>query len=260
MFGYLKEFWSYKHLVWTFVARDIRARYKQTSVGIAWAIVQPLFMTILFTVIFSKFLKVSTNGVPYPVFSFIALAAWTFFSRTITVSSSNLLGNYSLISKIYFPREVIPFSTVVSSLIDFFVASLISIILLIIYQIPVTWHVIYLPIIFFVQIAIGFAFSLLFSGSTIIFRDLQFVYPFLAQLLMYATPVIYSVRNLQSKYKFLFFLNPLTGIIEGYRSVLLYNEIPNFYYLLISIVFSLIVLIFSYWLFKRIEKYMADIL
>ena len=255
----LKELYQYRYLVSTFVIRDIKARYRQTSLGVAWAIIQPLLLTGIFTIIFSKFLKVSTGGVPYPIFSFIALAAWTFISRSITAGSENLIGNSGFITKIYFPREVFPLATVLSSLIDFTVSSLVSLLLLIVYKIPFTWHLIFIPLVFCIQILLAISFALVASAITVLFRDLQFAFPFLVQILMYGSPVIYSTRNLQQNLQIFFYLNPITGIIEGYRSILLYHEIPNLIYLGISFSFSFILLTSSYLLFKRIEKYLADV-
>jgi lipopolysaccharide transport system permease protein len=255
----LKELWQYRELIHTFVVRDIKARYRQTTIGIAWAVIQPLFLTGIFTIVFSKFLKVSTGGVPYPVFSYIALAVWTFISRSIIASSTNIISNYGIFSKVYFPREVIPLSTVVSSLVDFTVASGLSILLLLVYRIPLTWQVSLLPLIIIIQVLLACALALAAAGLTVIFRDLQFAFPFLVQLLMYASPVVFSVRNLQSRFKTLFYFNPITGVIEGYRSILLYHELPNFVYLSISTGFALALLLVSYLVFKRIEKYLADV-
>lgn len=260
MTNQLKELYQYRHLITTFVTRDIKARYRQTTIGIAWAIIQPLFLTGIFTVIFSKFLKVSTGDVPYPVFSFIALSAWTFISRSITAGSVNLIGNSSIITKVYFPREVIPLSTIVSSLVDFCIASSISFLLLIIYKIPFTWHIIFIPLILCIQIFLATSLALLASGATVVFRDLKFAFPFLVQTAIYASPVFYSVRNLQKHFQILFYFNPTTGVIEGYRSILLYHEIPNLTYLGISFTFSVSLLILSYAFFKRIEKYLADVI
>jgi lipopolysaccharide transport system permease protein len=255
----LKELWQFRELITTFVWRDLKTRYRQTSLGIMWTIIQPLFMTIVFTVIFSKFLKVSTNGIPYPVFSYLALATWTFISRSIASGPTNIIANYGIFAKVYFPREVIPLSSIISALIDFFVASLVYLLLLAIYGVSLSWHLIFLPVILLAQIMLAIALTLFSAGTTVIFRDLQFAYPFFIQLLMYGSPIIYSVRNLQEKYKLLFYFNPITGIVEGYRSIFLYHEVPNFIYLGISIGFSLIFLPLSYWLFKRIERYLADV-
>lgn len=251
--------YQYRRLAWVFVWRDLRSRYRQTKIGILWAVIQPLFMTVIFTVIFSKFLNVSSDGAPYPVFSYIALTVWTFFSRVITVGATNLIGNSALINKIYFPREVFPVSTVVSSLSDFGIASVIAVVLMVIYGVYPGWQIIFLPIILLVQIMLAAAFAMFSSSTTVIFRDLQFAIPFFVQLLMYATPVIYSVRNLSPLFKTLMYLNPITGIIEGYRSILLYHEMPNWGYLSVSIIFAIIVFMFSYEVFKRIEKYLADV-
>ncbi|OGD63333.1 hypothetical protein A2160_02505 [Candidatus Beckwithbacteria bacterium RBG_13_42_9] len=255
----LKELYQYRYLITTFVIRDVKARYRQTSLGIGWAIIQPLFLTGIFTIIFGNFLKVSTSGIPYPVFSFIALAAWTFISRSITAGSANLIGNSTIISKVYFPREVIPLATVISSLVDFGISSILMFLLLIFYHISFTWHLVLIPIIFLIQILMAISLALFSAAATVVFRDLLFAIPFLVQILMYGSPIIYSVKNLQRQFQILFYFNPITGIIEGYRSVLLYHEIPNLIYLGISFGFSIILLWTSYVFFKRIERYLADV-
>ncbi len=258
--SHFKELWQFRNLIAIFVWRDLKARYRQTSVGIMWAIIQPLVITGIFTVIFSRFLKVSSGGVPYPAFSFIALAAWTFIARSVRVSATNLINNQGLISKIYFPREVIPLATVVTSLIDFAIAGVMMFVLLAVYKIPLSWHVVFMPLILLIQILLGMALSLFVSSITVIFRDLEFVWPFLIQIGMYASPIIYSVRTLQTKYKVLFYINPVTGVVEGYRSIFLFHEIPSFTYLGISLGFSVALMLLSYFVFKRIERYIADVL
>lgn len=257
---HLSELYKYRQLAWTFVWRDIKSRYRQSKIGIGWALVQPISMTIIFTVIFSRFLNVSSDGAPYPLFSFVALSTWTFIDRVVKASSHDLISNSGLINKIYFPREVLPLSTVASSLVDFGIASIITLILLVIYQTPIGWQLIFIPLVLLIQILMAVSLSLAASSLTVMFRDLQFVTPFLMQILMYASPVIYSVRNLQPNLKLLMFLNPATGIIEAYRSILVYQEMPNLSYLAVSLGFSLILMIFAYTLFKRIEAYMADFL
>lgn len=260
MWKNLNNLWQYRQLIITFVERDIKARYRQTAMGISWAVLQPLLMTVIFTIVFSKFLSVSTDGLPYPVFSFIALAPWTFLSRALTSGSVSLTSNYGLISKVYFPRDVLPFSTVLSLLIDFGLSVIFIGILLLVYAIPLSWHLIFFPIILVVQIVLAVALSLFSSALVILFRDLIYVVPFFVQIGLYASPVVYSVKNLQPFYQPFFYLNPVTGIIEGYRSIFLYHEIPNLYFLMSSIVFAFLLLIVSYWLFKRVERFLADVI
>ncbi len=254
------EFWKYKYLVVTFVTRELKSRYRQAKLGIAWAIIQPLFMTLVFTVIFSKFLGVSTGGAPYPVFSYVALAAWTFVARTITAGSTSLIANGTLIKKIYFPREVIPIATAVSAMMDFLIASTVTVVLLFLYRIEIGWQVVLLPLVLLVQMILGISLALVTSAVTIIFRDLEFAFPFLVQLLMYASPVVYSVRNIAEPFKTLLFLNPVTGVIEGYRSILVYQEVPNMMYLLISAGFAVVIFMGAFHVFKRVERYLADVI
>jgi len=185
---------------------------------------------------------------------------WNFISRSIITGSTSLIQGGGLVKKVYFPREVLPLATVVSSLVDFVISALILVVMMIIYRIIPSWHLVFVPLLFLVQVAMAMAFALISSAMTVVFRDLQFVIPFLTQLLMYASPVIYTVRNLRPDLKLLMFLNPITGVIEGYRSILIYHQITNMIYLVISIGFTLVLLIGSYNLFKRIERYLADVI
>ena len=256
----LKRIYEYRELLLAFVLRDIKARYKQTYIGIAWSVIQPLLMTIIFTVVFAKFLGVKSDGIPYPVFSYIALTTWTFFSRIITVGSLDLVSNYGLISKIYFPRELLPLSTIVSSFFDFIIASSLWIFFVFFYHLTVGTAVFFVPIVLLVQLILAAGLTLLAACVVVIFRDLRFVIPFLMQIGMYASPVIYSVNNIQPKFKFWLVLNPLSGIIEGYRSIFLLNQPPNFLYLGVSLVASLVIIGLAFSLFNKIEKYLIDVI
>ena len=260
MWHNLRTLWEYRYLVLTFIERDIKARYRQTTVGIGWAVIQPLLMTGIFTIIFSKFLHVSTHGIPYPLFSFIALSSWTFLSRSLTSRSIALTSNQGLISKVYFPRDVLPIATVASLFVDFGISSLLIPPLLFIYHLPLTWHLVFLPLVLAIQVLLAISFALLASSAVIVFRDLVYVIPFLVQIGLYASPIVYSVKNLQPQYQAYFYLNPITGVVEGFRSILLYQEIPNLTYLSISLAFALILFIITYHGFKRVEQYLADVI
>jgi lipopolysaccharide transport system permease protein len=260
MWKSLGELWEYRQLVWVLVLRDIKARYKHTTVGIAWAVIQPLFLMFVFTLVFSRFFNVSTGGVPYPVFSYVALLPWTFISRVMAASGSQFIGSRGLITKIYFPREVIPMSSVLSALVDFGFGVLVLVLMMIYYQIGLTsslwWVIVILPT--QLLLALGLAF---FSSATMaLFRDLQFAMPLLTQLWMYASPVIYSVRNLQPEYKVWFYLNPLTGIVDGYRDCVVGGRVPDLGYLTASVVMAVLAFVVGYWLFKKVEYFVVDIM
>jgi lipopolysaccharide transport system permease protein len=255
-----KELWEYRELLFLFIKRDITARYRQTFIGMLWAIIQPLFLMFIFTLIFSRFLNISSSGAPYPVFSYVALLPWTFFSRVFNNSSSSLLGKRALITKVWFPREILPVSEVFSSFFDFIIASLVFLVMLLFYQIPFTWNLLYILLLLPLQIVFAIGMSLLLSIGTVIFRDLKFALPLLVQLWMYGTPIIYSLKGIQGMWRNIFYLNPLTGIIEGYREVIIFGHPPHIDYLLVSLAFTLVVCVGGYRLFKKFERLIPDII
>jgi len=260
MRDHLKELWQAKNILWMFVSRDLKARYRNTTLGIAWAIIQPLFLMLIFTLLFDKFFNVSTGGVSYPVFSYAALLPWTFFSRIMSASGTNFSGSRGILTKIYFPREVIPFSVVLSSLIDFGFASIVFIVMLAIANIPIRLTVVFVMLLLPVQIVLGLAISLLFATIGILFFDFKFAIPLLTQLIMYASPIVYSVHNLQTKYIPFFYLNPLTGIIESYRQSIVMGRWPDMSFFLTSVGFAFFAFIVSYWIFKKLEYFFVDVL
>lgn len=260
MIKHLKQLYSCRALLFVFVYRDIKARYKHTSLGIAWAIIQPLFLMFIFTLVFSYFFKVSTGGVPYPVFSYVALLPWSFISRVVSASGINFVGSRGLITRIYFPREIIPLSAVVSSLVDMAFGAVVFALMLIYYRIPPTLALLLVFLILPIQILLASGLALLSSVLMSLFRDLEFAMPLLIQLWMYASPVIYSVHNLQKRFKILFYFNPTTGIIEGYRDSIIHGRIPDLGYLGTSTVWALLIFIFGYWVFKRLEYLIVDIM
>lgn len=260
MIKHLKELYSYRRLLYVFVYRDIKARYKHTSLGIAWAIIQPLFLMFIFTLVFSYFFKVSTGGIPYPVFSYVALLPWTFISRVVTASGVNFIGSRGLITRIYFPREIIPLSTVLSSLVDFAFGTLVFALMLFFYKIPLTMSFLFILLILPIQILLASGLALLSSILMALFRDMQFAMPLFVQIWMYGSPIIYSVHNLQKRFQILFYFNPVTGIIEGFRDSIVLGRIPDFGYLATSFIFALLIFVFGYWLFKRLEYIIVDIM
>ncbi|OGY18497.1 MAG: hypothetical protein A3F04_02025 [Candidatus Chisholmbacteria bacterium RIFCSPHIGHO2_12_FULL_49_9] len=260
MIAHLRELYTYRSLLFAFVLRDYKARYKHTSLGIAWAIIQPLFLMFVFTLVFSIFFKVNTGGVPYPVFSYVALLPWTFISKAFSVSGQKFISSRGLITKIYFPREIIPLSVVLSNLIDFGFGTLVFILMFIYYRIPLSPSLVFLLVLFPMQILLATGLSLLGSVLSALFRDLEFAMPLFIQIWMYASPVIYSVRNLQSRFHLFFYFNPVTGIIDGFRDAIILGRVPDLRYLATSFVISVFIFFFGYWMFKRLEYVLVDIL
>lgn len=257
---FLSALLEYKNLLYVFVLRDIVARYKQTAIGVGWAVIQPLFLMVIFSLIFGRFLGVSSGDVPYPIFSYVGILPWTFFSRSLLTASESLLNFGNLISKVYFPREIAPLSYVISSLVDFGIGLLVFLLLLIFYKVPLTLTFFYLLILIPIQIFLASGLAILLSGITVMVQDLKFALPLLIQILLYASPVIYSITNIQSQFKILFYLNPFVGIIESYRQVIIFNRPPVWDYLSISVLFGFLFTVGGWWLFKKLEPYFVDIL
>lgn len=256
----LSNLFKYRDLLYTLSAHRIKVRYKQTLLGIAWAILQPLSIMLLFTVIFSVIVKIPSPEAPYAVFLYAALLPWTFFSAGLSTGAGSLLSNSQLIRKVYFPREILPLTYVFAALFDFLVASSVLIGLLVYYKVPVTLTTLYtLPIVLLLTVFLS-AMTLFFSAIQIRFRDIGIAMPLLLQVWMFATPVIYPLGAVPERLRAAYMLNPTAGIIESFRRVVLFGETPDFSSLGLSAVISVASLIAAYIYFKRVEATMADII
>jgi lipopolysaccharide transport system permease protein len=244
-------------LAWT--NRTIRGRYQQSFLGWLWAIVQPVASVVIFSIIFTRFVPVNTGSIPYPVFSYIAVAPWSFLAASLQDMTISLVQNISLVTKVYFPREVLPVSAMLARLLDFAVAIIVLVALLIIYKIPVYLPgLIYLPLILLLQIILILGIGLITASLNVFYRDVQPLLALVIQLWFYASPIIYPVTLVPEQFRFLYYLNPMAGILEAYRGVLLYQTQPAIS-LLIAGIEATLLLIFGYWLFKRVEFQFADI-
>ncbi len=242
---------------WTF--RTIRSRYQQSILGGLWAILQPIATVAIFTVIFTLFIPVNTGGIPYAVFSFTAMVPWTFFSTSISDMVESLVGNMNLVTKIYFPREVLPIAVLLARFLDFGIAFLVLLILMIAYRIPIfTLSWLYLPLILLVQVALTVGLGLAGASLNVFFRDIKHLFTLILQLWFYATPIIYPSTLVPARLRSFYYLNPMAGVMEAYRSVLLQAQPPGPYLLLSGLV-ALGVLVIGYWFFKRMEFQFADI-
>lgn len=254
------EIWQFRELLWAFTLKEIKIRYKQTILGVAWAILQPAALTIIFTVIFSLFLKVQSSGVPYPIFAYSALLPWTFFTTAVSFGALSVVNNGGLVTKIYFPKEILPFSAIGAAFFDFLMASLIFIVMMLIYKIPLS------PIIFLTFIFVGAilllttGISLILSTVNVLFRDIRFVVPLVLQIWMYVSPVIYSFDQVPDKYKTYIAINPLVGIIQGFRQVTILGKTPDVPMTIYSVLTSIVVFIVGYWFFKKKERIFADVI
>jgi lipopolysaccharide transport system permease protein len=238
--------------------RDVKVRYKQTELGVAWAIIQPLFTMLIFTLFFGRLAGVPSDNVPYPVFAYAGLLAWTFFANAITNSGNSLVGSANLITKVYFPRMIIPSAAVAAGLVDFAIAFVILIVLMIYYGVMVTWGILMFPVVVLLTTLLALGTGMWLSALNVKYRDVRFALPFLVQLWMFVSPVIYPASFLPPKFRWLLWLNPMTGIIEGCRSAL-FGLRFNWIALAVSTGLTLLVLIYASYSFRRMEKSFADI-
>jgi len=254
----LKSLWDYRELLYFLTWRDVKVRYKQTALGAAWAIIQPLFTMIIFTIFFGNLAKVPSDGIPYPIFAYAALLPWTFFSNAITSSGNSLVGSAHLITKVYFPRMIIPGAAVAAGLIDLMVAFGILIILMIYYGVGATWNLLMLPALILMTTLLAIGVGMWTSALNVKYRDIRYALPFAIQLLMFATPIIYPVSLVPERWRWAFNLNPLTGIIEGFRASF-FGRPFNWPALAISSAITLALLVYAAYHFKRMERTFADI-
>lgn len=255
----IQELYKFRSLLWVWSLREIRVRYKQSVLGGIWAILQPFSTMLIFSLIFGVIIKVPTNGIPYPVFFYSALLPWTFFSSSITTAVPSLISNLNLVTKIYFPREILPIASIVAAFIDFLIAALLYIVLLIIYHVPVKISILWIPILLIMQTLLTLGISFLGASLIVAYRDIRFVIPLALQLWMYLSPVVYPLSSVPDRFRFLYMLNPMAGIIDSYRSLLLGGTV-HWEYLMFETAIILLVFIFGYFYFKRKEAFFADII
>jgi lipopolysaccharide transport system permease protein len=239
--------------------RDIKVRYKQTALGASWAIIQPLATMLLFTLVFNRLAGLDTGSIPYPLFAYTGLLIWTFFSNAVTNSTNSLINNTNLITKVYFPRAFIPAAAVGAGLVDFAIAGLILVGLLVYYGVAPGSGIALLPLFLLLSVMLAWAVGMLISALTVKYRDLRHALPFLIQFWMFASPVIYPSSLVPGRWRQLLALNPLTGIIEGFRAALTGGTLDRTA-TLIAIVMTLVVLALSFYLFRRIEETFADLI
>lgn len=254
----IKELLVHKELLYFFVWRDIKIRYKQTGLGVAWAIIQPLFAMIIFTVIFGKLAKVPSDGIPYPLFSYAAILPWTLFSEGLTRSTTSMTSNANIMTKVYFPRLILPIAGILSPLIDFFISFIILIFLMLYYGYLPTINIFLFPIFLLLLLSTSLSVGLWLSSLNVQYRDFQYTLPFLIQIWLYSSPIVYSSNLIPVKYQTIYGLNPMAGVIEGFRWLLLGTPPPSGI-ILFSALVVIILLISGLFYFKRMEQYFADI-
>jgi lipopolysaccharide transport system permease protein len=256
----LRGLWHYRDLFYTLTVHRIKVRYKQSVLGLAWAILQPLSLMLIYTVIFSVIARVPSEGVPYAVFAYAALLPWTFFSSALTNATMGLVNHSTLVTKVYFAREILPLTYVSAALFDFCVASFFLIALFVYYGVSLTVYALWAIPILVLLTMIATALSLIFSVIQVRFRDVGVAMPLLLQVWMFASPVVYPLSAVPQRWRGLYALNPLVGVIENFRRAVLQGVEPDFYSLGVSAVIALVMLPIAYLYFKKVEATMADII
>ncbi len=255
----LRDLWQYRDLLYILTMRDIKVRYKQTLLGAAWAIIQPLFTMLIFTLFFGKLAGMPSDGIPYPIFAYAGLLPWTFFSNAVTNSGNSLVGNSNLITKIYFPRMIIPMASVAAGLLDFVIAFGLLVVLMFYYGVGLSINLLMLPVLLVLTSLLAIGVGMWMSALNVKYRDIRYALPFLIQLGMFASPIIYPLSLVPEKWRWLMALNPLAGQIEAYRSAF-FGKPFDWLSLGVSAVLTFAVLIYSAYNFRRMEKSFADII
>lgn len=254
-----KELWRYRELFWFLAARDIKVRYKQTALGASWAVIQPFFTMVVFSIFFGRLAKIPSDGLPYPLFSFCALLPWQMFSHALTQSSNSLVTEQRLISKVYFPRLLVPLASVSSATVDFAVAFVMLLVMMAWYGVYPGWAVLALPFFILLALASALAVGVWLSALNVHYRDFRYTIPFLTQLWMFLTPVAYPSSLVPERWRWLYGLNPMAGVVEGFRWALLGNASVSVPLLSASVVAVLVLLAGGLVFFRRTERTFADI-
>jgi lipopolysaccharide transport system permease protein len=255
----LGDLWTYRELLYFLTWRDIKVRYKQTLMGVAWVVIQPLVMMLLFTLVFNKFARLDSGEIPYPLFAYSGLLLWTFFSVAVTSGTNSLLSNTSLVTKVYFPRSFIPAAAVGAGLVDLGIGSVLLAVLAIYYGVHVTSGIILLPVFVLLAVMLALGCGMLTAALTVKYRDLRHVLPFLLQLWMFASPVVYPLKVVPERWRWLLIFNPMTGILEGFRASLTGAGFDR-RAVAISAVVAAVLLAVAFYVFRKLEDTFADVI
>jgi lipopolysaccharide transport system permease protein len=253
------ELWQYRELLVFLAVRDIKVRYKQTLLGAAWAILQPVLTMVVFSVFFGKLAHVPSDGVPYPIFAFCALLPWQLFAYALTQSSNSLVDNAQLLTKVYFPRLIVPLASVIAGLVDFTIAFIVLVGMMVYYHVVPGWATLTLPLFTLLALAAALAVGLWLSTLNVKYRDVRYTIPFLAQLWLFVTPVAYSSSLVPQKWQMLYGLNPMVGVVDGFRWALLGHSSPPGPLLVVSVFATAALLLGGLFYFRRTEQTLADI-
>jgi lipopolysaccharide transport system permease protein len=255
----LHELWEYRELLYFLIWRDIKVRYKQTALGASWAIIQPVFTMLVFSLFFGHLGKIPSDGIPYPIFSFAALVPWTFFANGLGQSSNSLVGNANLITKIYFPRLIVPLASVFSGIVDFLLAFVVLLGMMLYYGLVPTLNVLWLPLFVLLALVTSLGVGLWFSALNVEYRDVRYVVPFITQFWLFATPIAYPSSLLPEPWRTIYGLNPMVGVVEGFRWALLGTNTAPGPIIAVSSAAALIILLTGAFYFRRMERTFADI-
>jgi len=254
-----RELWRFRELLYFLILRDIKVKYKQTFIGVAWAVLQPLVSMIVFTLFFGRLAGIPSEGMPYPVFSFIGLLPWTYFATALQVGNTSLVGNSQLLSKIYFPRLLLPSSAVFAALLDLLISMAFLFILLAWYGIHPTGRIVWLLFFILISALTALGVVLWLSAVNVKYRDVQYAVPFLVQIWFFMTPVVYPSSLVPESIRFLYGLNPMVAVVEGFRWAIVDKEFPSIVMVIISVLVSLMLLVSGAYYFRRMESEFADV-
>lgn len=254
-----RDIWHYRDLLRILTLRDIKVRYKQTLLGAAWAVIQPLLQMIVFTLFFGRLAGMPSDGVPYPIFAYVGLVPWTFFSNAVTNSGNSLIGNSNLVTKVYFPRLIIPIASVASGLLDFAIAFALLALMMIYYRVSPSINMLILPLLIFMTSVLAIGIGAWMSALNVKYRDIRYALPFIVQLGLFATPIIYPVSIVPEGWRWLIALNPLSGQIEAYRAAI-FGRTFDWSALAVSVVITTLMFVFAAYNFRKMERSFADVI
>jgi lipopolysaccharide transport system permease protein len=255
----IREFWSFRELLWMLAQRDIKVRYKQTALGAMWAILRPTLTMVIFSIVFGRFAKIPSEGAPYPVFVFAGLLPWMFFAQSVSSAAASVLGAGSLITRVYFPRLIVPLASVGVALVDLVVALLLLAPLMVWYNIVPGWSLLAVPLMVVVALIIALGVGIAFAAVSVVFRDFRHIEPFIVQIWMFATPVIYPASLIPAQWRWLAYLNPMSGVVEGFRACWLGLPL-DWTGVTASLGLGLLVLLVAVLYFERVERRFADVM
>jgi lipopolysaccharide transport system permease protein len=256
----LGELWRYRELLYFLILRELKIRYRQAAIGAAWALIQPIMTVAIFSVVFGHFAKMPSGGVPYPIFAFTAVLPWMYFAEAVRRGSTGLVADSDLIRKIYFPRLLVPLAMVAAPLIDFAAGFVVLLVILAFYQVPITLYILLLPLFLLVALSLSLSVALWLGPLSVRFRDVMHALPFAIQVWMYASPIAYPMAIVPERWRLLYSLNPMVGVIEGFRWVLLRDGHPDFRAIAISCVIISACLVGGLVYFKKMERSFADVI